>query len=65
MEPINGSEASADAADNSTRVRLRRMLMAEKNLKELFLHTLKDVYFAEHEILKACRRWHGQRNALS
>jgi ferritin-like metal-binding protein YciE len=29
------------------------MLMAEKNLKDLFLHTLKDVYFAEHEILKA------------
>ena len=27
--------------------------MAEKNLKDLFLHTLKDVYFAEHEILKA------------
>ena len=26
--------------------------MAEKNLKDLFLHTLKDVYFAEHEILK-------------
>ena len=28
-------------------------IMAEKNLKDLFLHTLKDVYFAEHEILKA------------
>ena len=27
--------------------------MAEKNLKDLLLHTLKDVYFAEHEILKA------------
>ena len=27
--------------------------MAEKNLKDLFLHTVKDVYFAEHEILKA------------
>ena len=27
--------------------------MAEKNLKGLLLHTLKDVYFAEHEILKA------------
>jgi ferritin-like metal-binding protein YciE len=27
--------------------------MAEKTLKDLFLHTLKDVYFAEHEILKA------------
>lgn len=27
--------------------------MAETNLKDLFLHTLKDVYFAEHEILKA------------
>ena len=27
--------------------------MAEKNMKDLFLHTLKDVYFAEHEILKA------------
>jgi ferritin-like metal-binding protein YciE len=27
--------------------------MAEKNLKDLILHTLKDVYFAEHEILKA------------
>jgi ferritin-like metal-binding protein YciE len=27
--------------------------MAEKNLKDLFLHTLKDVHFAEHEILKA------------
>ena len=27
--------------------------MAEKNLKDLFLHTAKDVYFAEHEILKA------------
>ena len=27
--------------------------MAEKNLKDLFLHTLKDVYFAEHEILRA------------
>jgi ferritin-like metal-binding protein YciE len=26
--------------------------MAEKDLGELFLHTLKDVYFAEHEILK-------------
>ena len=26
--------------------------MAEKNLKGLLLHTLKDVYFAEHEILK-------------
>ena len=30
--------------------------MAEKNLKDLFLHTLKDVYFAEHEILKALPR---------
>jgi ferritin-like metal-binding protein YciE len=28
------------------------MFMAEKNLKGLLLHTLKDVYFAEHEILK-------------
>ena len=27
--------------------------MAEKNLKGLFLHTVKDVYYAEHEILKA------------
>ena len=27
--------------------------MAEKNLKGLLLHTLKDVYFAENEILKA------------
>ena len=27
--------------------------MSEKNLKGLLLHTLKDVYFAEHEILKA------------
>ena len=27
--------------------------MAEKNLKGLLLHTLKDVYFAEHEILMA------------
>jgi ferritin-like metal-binding protein YciE len=27
--------------------------MAAKNMKELFLHTLKDVYFAEHEIVKA------------
>jgi ferritin-like metal-binding protein YciE len=27
--------------------------MAEKNLKDLLFHTLKDVYFAEHEILKA------------
>ena len=27
--------------------------MAEKNLKDLLVHTLKDVYFAEHEILKA------------
>ena len=27
--------------------------MTEKNLKDLLLHTLKDVYFAEHEILKA------------
>ena len=27
--------------------------MAEKNLKDLLLHTLKDVYFAENEILKA------------
>jgi ferritin-like metal-binding protein YciE len=29
------------------------MPMAEKNLKDLLFHTLKDVYFAEHEILKA------------
>jgi ferritin-like metal-binding protein YciE len=29
------------------------LIMAEKNLKGLLLHTLKDVYFAEHEILKA------------
>jgi ferritin-like metal-binding protein YciE len=29
------------------------MSMAEKNLKDLLLHTLKDVYFTEHEILKA------------
>ena len=27
--------------------------MAEKNMKDLLLHTLKDVYYAEHEILKA------------
>ena len=27
--------------------------MAGKDLKDLLLHTLKDVYFAEHEILKA------------
>lgn len=27
--------------------------MAARNLKDLLLHTLKDVYFAEHEILKA------------
>jgi ferritin-like metal-binding protein YciE len=26
--------------------------MAEKNMKDLFLHTLKDVYYAEHAILK-------------
>jgi ferritin-like metal-binding protein YciE len=29
------------------------LVVAEKNLKGLLLHTLKDVYFAEHEILKA------------
>ena len=28
------------------------LVMAEQNLKGLLLHTLKDVYFAEHEILK-------------
>ena len=27
--------------------------MADKTLKDLFLHTIKDVYFAEHEIAKA------------
>ena len=27
--------------------------MADRNLKDLIVHTLKDVYFAEHEILKA------------
>jgi len=32
---------------------LTEPLVAEKNLKDLFLHTLKDVYFAENEILKA------------
>jgi ferritin-like metal-binding protein YciE len=30
--------------------------MPEKNLKGLLLHTLKDVYFAEHEILKTLPR---------
>ena len=30
--------------------------MAEKDLKELFLHTLKDVYFAEQAIAKALPR---------
>ena len=33
--------------------------MAEKNLKDLILHTLKDVYFAEHEILKALPEMEG------
>jgi ferritin-like metal-binding protein YciE len=28
-------------------------VVSDKNLKDLMLHTLKDVYFAEHEILKA------------
>ena len=27
--------------------------MTTKTLKDLFLHQLKDVYFAEHEIVKA------------
>ena len=27
--------------------------MTEKNMRGLFLHTVKDVYYAEHEILKA------------
>ena len=27
--------------------------MPEKNMRGLFLHTVKDVYYAEHEILKA------------
>ena len=27
--------------------------MAEKDMRGLLLHTLKDVYYAEHEILKA------------
>jgi ferritin-like metal-binding protein YciE len=35
--------------------------MAEKDLGELFLHTLKDVYFAEHEILKTLRKWPRRR----
>jgi len=29
------------------------MTMAEKDMRGLLLHTLKDVYYAEHEILKA------------
>ena len=33
--------------------------MAEKNLKGLFLHTVKDVYYAEHEILKALPKMAG------
>ena len=33
--------------------------MAEKNLKDLILHTLKDVYFAEHEIHKALPEMEG------
>jgi ferritin-like metal-binding protein YciE len=43
--------------DAGTAIRPGNLMMeqrvAEKNLKDLFLHTLKDVYFAEHEILKA------------
>jgi ferritin-like metal-binding protein YciE len=31
-------------------------MMADKDLKELFLHTLKDVYFAEQAIAKALPR---------
>jgi ferritin-like metal-binding protein YciE len=30
--------------------------MAEKTLDDLFLDTLKDIYFAEKQILKALRR---------
>ena len=36
------------------------LVVAEKNLKGLLLHTLKDVYFAEHEILKALPKWRRQ-----
>ena len=39
--------------------------MAEKNLKGLLLHTLKDVYFAEHEILKALPKMARQRRPRS
>jgi ferritin-like metal-binding protein YciE len=35
------------------------MTVAEKNLKGLFLHTVKDVYYAEHEILKALPKMAG------
>ena len=31
--------------------------MPEKKLNDLFYDTLKDIYFAERQILKACRRW--------
>ena len=27
--------------------------MTIQNMNDLFLHTLKDIYFAEHEIIKA------------
>src|SRR4051794_11417555 len=36
-----------------------RAIVAEKNLKGLFLHTVKDVYYAEHEILKALPKMAG------
>jgi len=34
--------------------------MAEKDLNELFVDTLKDIYYAEKQIYKCFRRWPKQ-----
>ena len=31
--------------------------MAEKDLKALFVHQIKDTYFAENASSKPCRKW--------
>ena len=39
--------------------------MAEKKLNDLFLDTLKDIYFAERQILKNLPKWRRPRNRRS
>ena len=58
VEAVDGEQVVArDGVEGGSRLRAK-----PKDLGDLFLETLKDIYHAEKQILRRCRKWRRRRS---